>query len=190
MRIDDDIAQDMLRWRHDLHAHPETAFAEFRAADLIAAELTVMGMRVHRGLAGTGVVASLSVGNGPTIALRADMDALPIAEATTVPYRSTHEGRMHACGHDGHTSMLLGAAKQIARSKRFRGTVHFIFQPAEENEGGGRVMIENGLFDLFPCDAVYGLHNWPMLSAGSFAVNDGPMTVPDRSDLPPPSTLP
>ena len=176
MRIDDDILQDMLRWRHDLHAHPETAYDEVRTSELVAKELAAMGLKVHRGLAKTGVVASLHAGDGPTIGLRADMDALPIAEAsTTLPYRSTIAGRMHACGHDGHTAMLLGAAKQIARSKRVRGTVHFIFQPAEENEAGGRVMIEDGLFDLFPCEAVYGLHNWPMAPLGSIAVNAGPM---------------
>jgi amidohydrolase len=175
MRIDDDIVQDMLRWRHDFHAHPETAFTEVRTSEVIATELAAMGIKVHRGLAKTGVVGTLSTGNGPAIALRCDIDALPITEETTVPYRSTHAGRMHACGHDGHTAMLMGAAKQLARSKNFRGTVHFIFQPAEENEGGGRVMIEEGLFDLFPCDAVYGMHNWPMAPMGTLAVNDGPM---------------
>jgi amidohydrolase len=175
MHIDDDILEDMLRWRHDLHAHPEVAFTEVRTSEFVARELAAMGLDVHRGLAKTGVVATLRTGDGPTVALRSDIDALPIAESTSVPYRSTYEGRMHACGHDGHTSMLLGAAKQLARSKNFRGTVHFIFQPAEENEGGGRVMIEEGLFELFPCDAVYGMHNWPMAPMGTLAVNDGPM---------------
>jgi hippurate hydrolase len=173
--LHDDVVADMVRWRRDLHAHPELAFAEFRTADLVAAALAQMGIEVHRGLGKTGVVGTLRNGSGPSIGLRADTDALPMQEAAGLAHCSVHAGRMHACGHDGHTAMLLGAAAQLARSRRFAGTVHFIFQPAEENEGGGRAMVQDGLFERFPCDAVYGMHNWPGLKLGQFAVNDGPM---------------
>jgi len=166
----------MTAWRHDLHAHPETAFREHRTSEVVAGALSGLGMEVHRGLAGTGVVGSLRRGGGrKSIALRADMDGLPVAETSDLPYRSLRAGAMHACGHDGHMAMLLGAARELAESDRLDGTVHFVFQPAEENEGGGRVMVEQGLFDRFPVDAVFGLHNWPGLPAGHFAVRPGPV---------------
>jgi amidohydrolase len=174
-RIDRDIVEDMHRWRQDIHANPEIAFAEKRTAALIARELADLGLHVEGGLAGTGVVATLSCGNGGHIGLRAEMDALAIEEMGLQPHRSVVPGVMHACGHDGHTAMLLGAAKQLSRSRRFSGTVHFIFQPAEENEGGAKLMLEEGVFDRFPCDAIYTLHNWPSLPAGQFAINRGPM---------------
>lgn len=165
----------MIGWRRDLHAHPELAFKEHRTADLIARELAEAGIDVHRGLGGTGVVGSIVTDSGRAIGLRADMDALPVQELNDVSHSSQHNGVMHACGHDGHTAMLLGAAKHLAQNRNFNGTVHFIFQPAEENEGGGRKMVEDGLFRRFPCDAVYGMHNWPGLAAGQFAINHGPM---------------
>lgn len=170
-----DTLDIMKCWRRDLHAHPELAFAEFRTSTLVADELEKMGMKVHRGLGKTGVVATLANGIGPSIGLRADMDALPLSELGEIAHCSTHPGRMHACGHDGHTAMLLGAAKHLAKEKNFQGTIHFIFQPAEENEGGGRAMVEDGLFSMFPCDAVYGLHNWPGMNVGQFGINFGPM---------------
>ena len=146
--------------RRDLHAHPELAFAETRTASLVAAKLEGWGIEVHRGLAKTGVVGTLHAGSAQrAIALRADLDALHIREENAFAHRSVYDGRMHACGHDGHTAMLLGPAKYLAETKCFDGTVHFIFQPAEENEGGGRVMVAEGLFDKFPCEAVYGMHN-------------------------------
>ncbi|RTR14625.1 amidohydrolase [Azospirillum griseum] len=162
-------------WRRDLHAHPELAFNEFRTSDLIARELAAMGITVHRGLGKTGVVGTLSTAQGRAIALRADMDALPVKELNSFDHCSRHVGTMHACGHDGHSAMLLGAAHHLATNPNFHGTVHFIFQPAEESEGGGRAMVEEGLFERFPCDAVYGMHNWPGLPAGTFAINHGPM---------------
>lgn len=174
-RIDRDIVEDMQRWRRDIHANPEIAFAEQRTSALVANELIALGLQVDRGLAGTGVVATLSCGEGPRIGLRAEMDALGIEEAGLLPHRSVVAGVMHACGHDGHTAMLLGAAKQLSRISGFSGTVRFIFQPAEENEGGARRMLEEGLLQRFPCDAIYALHNWPGLPAGQFAINRGPM---------------
>ncbi|MDR1855114.1 MAG: amidohydrolase, partial [Azoarcus sp.] len=160
--------------RRDLHAHPETAFEERRTADVVAARLAEWGIETHRGLAGTGVVGTIRAGNGSAaIGLRADMDALPIVEANEFAHRSTCAGRMHGCGHDGHTAMLLGAARVLARERDFDGTVYLIFQPGEEGAGGARVMIEQGLFELFPMRAIYGLHNWPGLAAGTFAVHDG-----------------
>jgi hippurate hydrolase len=170
-----DTVHAMQGWRRDLHAHPELAFNEFRTADLVARELADMGIDVHRGLGKTGVVGTLSHGDGPAIALRADMDALPVKELNAFAHCSRQAGTMHACGHDGHTAMLLGAARHLAANPCFRGTVHFVFQPAEEGEGGGRAMVEEGLFERFPCDAVYGMHNWPGLPAGTFAINHGPM---------------
>ncbi len=166
---------DMNAWRRDLHAHPETAFEEFRTSDIVAAKLQEFGIDVHRGLAGTGVVGTLKNGDGPAIGLRADMDALDVPEGNDFAHKSTHDGKMHACGHDGHTTMLLGAARYLAETRNFKGTVQFIFQPAEENEGGGRVMVEQGLFDKFPIDAVYGMHNWPGQEVGQFAVTAGPL---------------
>jgi amidohydrolase len=167
---------DMTAWRRDIHAHPETAFEEHRTSDLVARMLSSFGLEVHRGLAGTGVVGTLHAGSAKrAIGLRADLDALHIQEQNDFAHRSVHEGRMHACGHDGHMAMLLGAAKYLAASRRFDGTVYFIFQPAEENEGGGRAMVEQGLFERFPCDSVYGLHNWPGIPVGQFGVMPGPM---------------
>ena len=179
---------DAARWvalRHDLHAHPELAFEEHRSSAVVAEFLTHLGLEVHRGLAGTGVVGILRNGDSPrAIALRADMDALPIHEQNRFPHRSRHEGRMHACGHDGHTAMLLGAADELTRHQDFSGTVVFIFQPAEETDGGARVMIEQGLFQRFPVEAVFGMHNWPGLPAGQFAVHQGPvMACSDTFDI-------
>jgi len=170
-----DIRARMVAWRHDIHTHPETAFEEHRTAQVIAEALTEMGLPAHRGLAGTGVVASLKNGEGPSIALRADIDALDINELGSPAYKSQRPGKMHASGHDGHTAMLLGAAAHLVRHKPFRGTVHFVFQPAEENEGGGRRMVEEGLFEKFPADAVYGMHNIPQIPRGKFAIKPGIM---------------
>jgi len=173
-----DFQPDMTAWRRDLHAHPETAFEEFRTSDIVAEKLAEWGIEVHRGLAGTGVVGTLhgvSGPNGKAIGLRADMDALNMAEENSFEYASKHPGKMHACGHDGHTTMLLGAARYLAETRNFDGTVHFIFQPAEEGEAGGRVMIEDGLFEKFPVEQVYGMHNWPEMPAGTIAVRTGPM---------------
>jgi hippurate hydrolase len=167
--------QDMAAWRHEIHAHPETAYEEHRTSDFVAAKLKSFGLEVHRGLAGTGVVATLKRGEGPAIGLRADMDALHIHEANGFDHKSRNNGKMHACGHDGHTTMLLGAARYLTEAGKFKGTVHFIFQPAEENEGGGRKMVEQGLFKLFPVKQVYGMHNWPGMPVGTFAVRPGPM---------------
>ena len=175
--IAEDIRQRMIDWRRDIHANPETAFEEHRTANVVAQALELMGLPVHRGLAGTGVVATLKNGEGPGIALRADLDALHIQELGPAAHASRCAGKMHACGHDGHTAMLLGAAAHLARHKPFRGTVHFVFQPAEENEGGGRVMVEQGLFERFPADAVYGMHNFPQLPRGQFAIRTGTMTA-------------
>jgi len=166
---------DMTAWRRDLHAHPETAFEEHRTSDYVARKLTEFGIDIDRGLAGTGVVGTIKRGNGPVIGIRADMDALHIHEANGFGHKSQNDGKMHACGHDGHTTMLLGAARYLAEAGRFRGTVHLIFQPAEETEGGGRKMIEDGLFEKFPVEAVYGMHNWPGTPVGKFAVKAGPM---------------
>ncbi|MEA2783346.1 MAG: hypothetical protein QOK29_4890 [Rhodospirillaceae bacterium] len=173
---------DMTDWRRQIHAHPETAFDEHRTAAFVAEKLAEFGITVHRGLAGTGVVGTLRAGNaGRAIGLRADMDALHLAEANDFAHRSTENGKMHACGHDGHTTMLLGAARYLAETRAFDGTVHFIFQPAEENEAGGRVMVEQGLFEKFPVEEIYGMHNWPGLPVGRFAVRPGPMMA--SSDL-------
>jgi hippurate hydrolase len=171
--------------RRDIHAHPELAFNEQRTAQKVADYLENLGLEVHRGIARTGVVAKLSAGTGArAIGLRADMDALPLKELNTFPHHSTHDGKMHACGHDGHTAMLLGAAEALSQLRDFDGTVYFIFQPAEEHEGGGRVMVEEGLFERFPMDMVFGLHNWPGLPAGSFAVTEGPvMAGTDRFEI-------
>jgi amidohydrolase len=170
------ILPEMKEWRHHIHAHPETAFEERATAAFVADKLESFGLEVHRGLAKTGVVGVLRHGAGAdAIGLRADLDALHIQERSGVPYASRNEGRMHACGHDGHMTMLLGAARALTRRKKLDGTVYLIFQPAEENEGGGRVMVEEGLFERFPMRAVYGMHNWPRLPAGSFAMRAGPL---------------
>ena len=166
----------MRDWRHHLHAHPETAFEEEATSAFVAEKLRGFGLEVHTGLARTGVVGILRGGNaGAAIGLRADLDALHIQEQTNVAHASQHPGRMHACGHDGHTAMLLGAARALCERRNFDGTLYFIFQPAEENEGGGRVMVEEGIFDRFPMQAVYGMHNWPRLPAGAFAMRAGPL---------------
>ncbi|BEP65480.1 M20 aminoacylase family protein (plasmid) [Variovorax sp. V213] len=160
--------------RRDIHAHPELRYEEFRTSDLIAAELEQCGIAVHRGLARTGVVGSLRQGSGKkAIGLRADMDALRVTELNTFGHASTHPGKMHACGHDGHVAMLLAAAHHLSQNGQFDGTVHFIFQPAEEGGAGARAMIEDGLFDQFPVDAVFGMHNWPGMAEGQFAVSPG-----------------
>ena len=179
MIIDNRIAashDELTRIRRDIHAHPETAFEEERTAGIVAKLLESYSIEVHRGLAKTGVVGTLKVGNGTkSIGLRADMDALDLYELNEFNHKSVHEGKMHGCGHDGHTTMLLGAARYLAETKHFDGTVHFIFQPAEENVAGGRVMLADGLFDKFPCEAVYGMHNAPGLPVGKFAVKPGPV---------------
>ncbi|MEO0047175.1 MAG: hypothetical protein RLZZ410_134 [Pseudomonadota bacterium] len=163
--------------RRDIHAHPELCFQENRTADKVAKQLESWGITVHRGLGKTGVVGSIqgSAGPGRSIGLRADMDALPLQEHNRFEHASKYDGKMHACGHDGHVAMLLGAAEYISKHRDFKGSVHFIFQPAEEGGGGAREMIKDGLFDLFPCDAVFGMHNWPGLAVGEFGVTPGPM---------------
>ena len=170
-----EFTNDMKMWRRDIHAHPETAFSEERTSKIVANKLEGFGVKVHRGLAVTGIVGTLTNGTGPSIGLRADLDALDMQELNKFDYCSKHPGKMHACGHDGHTTMLLGAARYLAETKKFSGTVQFIFQPAEENEGGGKLMVDDGLFEKFPVDAVYGMHNWPDLEAGTFAVVEGPL---------------
>ena len=169
------ILPDLVAWRRDLHAHPEIAFHEHWTSAFIADKLRGFGLEVHTGLAGTGVVGVLRGGDGPMIGLRSDIDALPIEEATGLPYASAHPGRMHACGHDGHTTMLLGAARVLCEARPKSGTFVFVFQPAEENEGGARVMVEEGLFSRFPVDAIFGMHNWPGLACGHIAVHSGPV---------------
>lgn len=169
-----DFAPEMTEWRQDFHAHPELGFEEHRTSDIVARKLESWGIEVHRGLATTGLVGVLRNGtSGRSIGLRADMDCLPMQEQTGLPHASTVPGRMHACGHDGHTATLLGAAKYLAETRNFDGTVHFIFQPAEEGGGGGNVMVQEGLFDRFPCDSVYGIHNDPTLPLGEAKVVPG-----------------
>jgi hippurate hydrolase len=170
------LHDDMRQWRRHLHQYPETAFEETGTAQFIADKLLEFGLEVHTGLATTGVVATLSVGNGSKkIALRADMDALFIQEHNTFEHRSRHDGLMHACGHDGHSAMLLGAAKVLSEHRDFNGTVYFIFQPAEESRAGAKKMIDDGLFGLFPADCVFGMHNFPDIPIGHFAVKAGAM---------------
>jgi len=162
--------------RRDLHAHPELGFEEQRTSELIASTLTAWGIPVHRGLGRTGVVGIVRNGSaGRAVGLRADIDALPIAERNTFAHASVHGGRMHACGHDGHTAMLLAAARYLAEHRDFDGTVYLIFQPAEEGGGGAREMIRDGLFERFPMQAIFGVHNWPGLEVGQFAVRSGPV---------------
>lgn len=179
MSIANDIQQlheQMRQWRQHLHRFPETAFEEAETAGFIADKLLGFGLEVHQGLGQTGVVATLSAGNGgKKIALRADMDALFIQEQNTFAHKSRHDGKMHACGHDGHSAMLLGAACHLAKQRNFNGTVHFIFQPAEEGRAGAKRMIDDGLFDTFPTDCVFGMHNVPDIPAGHFAVKSGAM---------------
>jgi amidohydrolase len=160
--------------RHDIHAHPELGLREHRTAELVAHKLEEWGIETHRGVGGTGVVGVLRAGNGHgRIGLRADMDALPIEEATHLPYASQTPGVMHACGHDGHTTMLLGAARYLAETRDFSGTVHFIFQPGEEGVGGALAMLKDGLFERFPCDTVYAMHNAPGMRLGHFGITPG-----------------
>jgi amidohydrolase len=179
MQLVDSLAQsrsELQAIRRDLHAHPELRFQEQRTADLVARKLGEWGIEVHRGLGGTGVIGLIRSGKpGRSIGLRADMDALPIQETNSFAHRSQFDGRMHACGHDGHMAMLLAAARHLAASRSFAGTVVLIFQPAEEGGAGADRMIREGLFDRFPCDAVFALHNWPGLAVGQFAVTPGPM---------------
>lgn len=182
----DSFADELTAIRRDLHAHPEIGFEEVRTSGIVAEKLTSWGIEVHRGLGGTGVVGVLKgKGSGTRkIGLRADMDALPMEENTNLKWRSTIPGRFHGCGHDGHTTMLLGSARYLAETRNFDGTVHFIFQPAEEGLGGARAMIKDGLFKQFPCDEVYGLHNAPDLNHGEIAILPGPaMAAADFFDI-------
>lgn len=172
-----DLHQQMRQWRQDIHAHPETAYEEHRTAAKVAQLLASFDLEVHTGLAITGVVATVK-GNLPgerSIGLRADIDALNLQELNSFEHRSCIDGKMHACGHDGHTAMLLGAAKYLSQNKDFAGTVVFIFQPAEEGEAGAKMMCDEGLFEQFNVDAVYGMHNWPGIEQGKFAVHNGPV---------------
>ena len=167
---------EMTAIRRDIHAHPELGFEEHRTSDLVAEKLTDWGIEVTRGIGQTGLVGTLRVGNDPrSVGLRADMDALPIVEANTFEHCSRHPGVMHACGHDGHTAMLLGAARYLAETRNFEGCVHFIFQPAEEGIGGARAMVNDGLFEKFPCDSIFGMHNRPGMDIGNFAIRPGAM---------------
>jgi len=179
MKLIDSIVTDaasIVAIRKDIHAHPELCFQEVRTADVVAEQLTKWGIEVHRGLGTTGVVGVIRKGkSGPAIGLRADMDALPVLEKNTFIHASQHPGKMHACGHDGHTAMLLGAAKHLSKHQNFDGTVYLIFQPAEEGGGGAREMIKEGLFEQFHMDAVFGMHNWPGMPAQTFAVSAGPV---------------
>lgn len=180
-----DLIEPLVAFRRDIHAHPELGFKEHRTAARIANELRAAGLEVHEGIGGTGIVGILRSGSGTrTLGLRADMDALPIEEQTNLPYASTTPGCFHGCGHDGHVAMLLGAAQQLARDPDISGTLHFIFQPAEEGLAGARRMIEDGLFERFPCDRVYALHNWPDLPAGTIATRVGPiMGAADKFEI-------
>jgi len=174
--LTNEFIDEIIKWRHELHQYPETAFEEFKTSDFVAHKLESFGLKVHRGLAKTGVVATLNDDNdSKAIGLRADMDALDIHEENEHSHISKYDNKMHACGHDGHMVMLLGAAKFLSKDKTFKGKVHFIFQPAEENVAGGKVMIDDGLFELFDCCEIYGMHNWPGLKVGEIALRDGPV---------------
>ena len=181
-----ELHQQMQLWRHDIHRHPETAYEEFRTSELVADKLRALGLEVQTGLGGTGVVGVLQgkESSDKHIGLRADMDALPLTELNTFAHASCHHGKMHGCGHDGHTTMLLGAATALAANPDFKGTVYFIFQPAEEGQAGAKRMIEDGLFERFPIQEVYGMHNWPGVPSGQFAVHSGPaMASTDSFDI-------
>ena len=179
MQIIDDIQASHAEFtalRRDIHAHPELGFEETRTSTLVANKLREWGYEVTTGLGKTGVVGTLKRGNSPrSIGIRADMDALPMQEANTFGHHSSHPSRMHACGHDGHTTILLAAAKHLATHQNFDGTLHLIFQPAEESLGGGRAMVQDGLFERFPCDAIFGLHNWPGMPVGQIGIRPGPI---------------
>ena len=181
----EDLLPALVALRRDLHAHPELAFEERRTSSVVAAALRDCGLEVHEGIGGTGVVGVLRKGSSTRmVGLRADMDALPMREDAERPYVSRHPGVHHGCGHDGHTAMLLGAAQQLARAGSFDGSIAFIFQPAEEGRGGAREMVRQGLFDRFPCESVFALHNWPDLPAGTAATRPGPiMAAADRFDI-------
>lgn len=173
--------------RRDLHANPEIGFKELRTSGIVAGALEALGIEVHRGIGGTGVVGVVrgkKSDSGRMIGIRADMDALPIVEENDVAHCSVNAGLMHACGHDGHTAILLGTAKYLAENRNFNGTAVLIFQPAEEGLGGAKAMLDDGLFDKFPCDAIYALHNWPALPAGVIGINPGPMmAASDRFEI-------
>ena len=174
----DQMHAEMTEWRRDFHAHPEIGFEEVRTSEIVAQKLGEWGIEVHRGLGGTGVVGVIrgqgqASGGNRAIGLRADMDALPMEEGNAFAYRSQNPGRMHACGHDGHTAMLLGAAKYLSQTRKFAGTVHLIFQPAEEGLAGAKAMLDDGLFEKFPCDAVYGIHNSPDMPLGTVKALSG-----------------
>ena len=177
MQLIDRVVQfraEIQQIRRDIHAHPELRFEENRTSDVVAGKLAEWGIEVTRGLGGTGLVGTIRHGtSGRSIGLRADMDALPIQEVNDFAHRSQHAGKMHACGHDGHTAMLLAAARYLAEAKPFDGVVLLIFQPAEEGGAGAQRMIDDGLFARFPCDAVFGMHNWPNLKVGQFGVAPG-----------------
>lgn len=180
-----ELAPELSAIRRDIHRHPELAYEERRTAALVAARLREWGIETHENIGGTGVVGVLQAGSSKrAIGLRADMDALPIREATGLPYESVHEGHAHSCGHDGHTAMLLCAARYLAETRRFDGRIHLIFQPAEEGKAGARAMIAAGLFEKFPCEEIYALHNWPALPAGTIATRAGPiMAAADRVEI-------
>ena len=173
--------------RQDLHAHPELGFEEVRTSGIVAKSLELLGVEVHRGIGKTGLVGVIRgrrCDSGRMIGLRADMDALPMAEDNTFDHRSTKSGLMHGCGHDGHTAIMIGVAKYLAKTRNFDGTAVLIFQPAEEGLGGAKAMIEDGLFDTFPCNAIYAMHNWPGLPAGTIGINPGPMmAAADRFEI-------
>ena len=174
----DQMHAEMTEWRRDFHAHPEIGFEEIRTSEIVAQKLGEWGIEVHRGLGGTGVVGVIrgqgqASGGNRAIGLRADMDALPMEEGNAFAHRSQNPGRMHACGHDGHTAMLLGAAKYLSQTRKFAGTVHLIFQPAEEGLAGAKAMLDDGLFEKFPCDAVYGIHNSPDMPLGTVKALSG-----------------
>lgn len=182
MRLLPEIAQaaeDMARLRRDIHAHPELGFEELRTSELVAARLTEWGIPIHRDMAQTAVIGVVHGRDGGAcgraIGLRADMDALPVTETNTFAHTSRHEGKMHACGHDGHTAMLLAAAHYFSKQRNFDGTVYLIFQPAEEGRGGAKAMVDEGLFERFPMEAIFGMHNWPGMPAGSIAASPGPV---------------
>jgi hippurate hydrolase len=180
-----ELAEEMRAIRHDIHRHPELGFNEWRTSALVAERLRAWGVTVHERIGKTGLVGVLSAGTSDrAIGLRADMDALPIQETTGAPHASIHRGISHSCGHDGHTAMLLCAARYLAQTRNFNGRVHLIFQPAEEGQAGAQAMIDDGLFERFPCAEIYALHNWPSLAAGTVATRPGPiMAAADRFDI-------